>query len=220
MLASDNPVVERHYAAQKAIARRAARDVAALGGATRRDQAAAALIVRDHSQAAVAVAVDYYANLRDQAGIRGRFTQPVTTVRSADRTLAYLTATTAASPEVDAVALIAAVSDYLVAEAGRGQVFASQRADAKATRWARVTSVTACAFCTMLATRGAAYRTEDTASFEAHRSCHCTVQPMFGSPRSYEPPAHIRQAQTLWSESTDGVADKANAFRRAFERGI
>lgn len=219
MRASDNPVVERHYAAQKTIARRTARDVTALGGTTRRDLAAAALIVHDHSQAAVAVAVDYYADLRDQAGIGGRFNQPVTTTRTADQALAYLTASSVDVPEAAALALVAEVSDFLVAEAGRGQVIAAAKADTKATRWARVASTTACAFCTMLATRGAAYRTEETGSFEAHRGCHCTVQPVFGPARSYEPPAHIRQAQTLWSESTDGVADKANAFRRAFERG-
>jgi hypothetical protein len=94
-------------------------------------------------------------------------------------------------------------------------MFAAIEADREALGWARVARPGACYWCAMQATRGAVFETEESASFKPHNDCHCTVEPLFG--RHYEPPAHVRGWQALYKESTDGEADKLNAFRRAYE---
>jgi len=57
-------------------------------------------------------------------------------------------------------------------------------ADQDALGWKRVTSSRACDFCSMLAGRGAVYKSEGNASFTAsgqhyHDNCKCTVQPLY-----------------------------------------
>jgi len=54
-------------------------------------------------------------------------------------------------------------------------------------RWARHASANACAFCRMLATRGAAYGSRDSA-LRAHDHCHCLAVPVRDT---YEPPEYV-----------------------------
>lgn len=219
MPVSDKPIVARHYAAQKAIALQVERELAAAGLSGARARATAALLVAKYAPASVAVARNYYADMRDAAGVKGRFVIPVTRTESADLALAYLDAAAAGekfkTPESTDL-FVARTASMMVSNAGRGQVFTAMRADEKSRRWARVTAGGSCAFCLMLATRGAVYRLESTADFQAHRGCHCSIEPIFYGGK-YEPPAHIRQAQSTWSETTDGLhnTDALNAFRRA-----
>jgi len=60
---------------------------------------------------------------------------------------------------------------------GRDTIMENVRADKRAGGFTRVTSGNSCDFCTMLADRGAVYRTEPT--FEAHKGCNCTAEPAF-----------------------------------------
>ncbi|MBQ1165270.1 hypothetical protein KBZ21_45600, partial [Streptomyces sp. A73] len=60
-----------------------------------------------------------------------------------------------------------AVAQKLVADQGRGTVREAVRRDRQATGWARTAALGACAFCKMLAVRGAVYE-RDTANFRAH----------------------------------------------------
>lgn len=62
---------------------------------------------------------------------------------------------------------------------GRETILNSVRADRRGAGWARITSGNGCDFCQMLAGRDAVYRSEDTASFEAHNHCACTAEPTF-----------------------------------------
>lgn len=120
---------------------------------------------------------------------------------------------------------VEAAAGKMVADVGRNELIEAIEADRQARGWARVTRPGACAFCLMLATRGAVYKSEQTAGaranvkfvgegeFKFHNNCRCTIQPLFGA--VYEPPAHIRDAKKLYRESTKGEGDKLNAFRRA-----
>lgn len=62
--------------------------------------------------------------------------------------------------------------------AGRETITSSIRADRRALGYQRIASGNACAFCSMLADRGAVYG-ENSASFEAHDRCGCTAEPVF-----------------------------------------
>lgn len=76
-------------------------------------------------------------------------------------------------------------------------------------RYARVTSGKPCAFCAMLASRGAVYRSETSGNFQAHASCGCTVEPVLTGPGT--PPGRAAEFAKIW----DDVGGDFNAFRRA-----
>ncbi|GAA3223212.1 hypothetical protein [Actinocorallia longicatena] len=114
--------------------------------------------------------------------------------------------------------LLAGSAIRLTLSGGRATIEASVQADPKARGWARVTSGSPCDFCAMLASRGAVFKSERTAGFEAHDNCACTAQPIFaGTPL---PPGNERYAR-LWEESTAGLsgADARSAFRKALSEG-
>ena len=59
--------------------------------------------------------------------------------------------------------------------------------------WARYASATACAFCRLLATRGDAYRSEETAATKVHD--HCSCLPVEVRDNDYEPPDYVNRWQ-------------------------
>ena len=66
-----------------------------------------------------------------------------------------------------------------IADGGRQTILDSVAADKEARGWARVTDGDPCYFCLTLASRGAVYKSEQTASFEAHDHCECIAIPVF-----------------------------------------
>lgn len=65
-----------------------------------------------------------------------------------------------------------------VLDGGRQTLVQAVRDDDRAVGWERVTSGKACAFCLMLAGRGAVYGA-DSADFEAHDGCSCSAEPVY-----------------------------------------
>jgi hypothetical protein len=59
--------------------------------------------------------------------------------------------------------------------------------------WARYASANACAFCRLLATRGSAYRSENTAATKVHDHCSCI--PVEDRNNDYQPPDYVNQWQ-------------------------
>jgi hypothetical protein len=117
----------------------------------------------------------------------------------------------------NAQTLVKGVTQKMVVDTGRNTLIAAIEADKKARGWARVPRDTCCHFCAMLATRGAVYKSEQTASFQAHDGDHCLPMPLFAD--HYEPPAHVRQWEQIYRDSTRGKSNAAarNAFRVALE---
>jgi hypothetical protein len=82
--------------------------------------------------------------------------------------------------------------------------------------WRRVARPGACAFCRMLASRGAVFSRE-TADFQAHTpNCRCFPAALYEHEAE---PAEVLALREQWNESTAGKSGKAalNAFRRAVE---
>jgi hypothetical protein len=243
---SDTPEVAEHYATQVAL-------TAALFAALRKLwpnlsptdlrgtfprylQGVTALVAR-FQQASISLSADHYEALRDAAGVTTRFTPPIIDPWAEEQLQAYIAKASEdllnglmvdeiylAEITAEIQAEVDAASQLLVMNAGRNEIIAAIEADREAKGWARVTKPGACAFCLMLAGRGAVYKSEKTASFRAHVPkngrggfCQCTVQPLFGT--YYEAAAHVREAKALWNSSTEGVPteDKLNEFRRALE---
>jgi hypothetical protein len=67
----------------------------------------------------------------------------------------------------------------IVANADRDSILGSVTSDPQAVAWRRETAGSACTFCTMLASRGAVYKSERSAGFAAHDHCHCVAVPEF-----------------------------------------
>jgi hypothetical protein len=66
-----------------------------------------------------------------------------------------------------------------ILDGGRDTIIGSVNADKQALGWARVTDGDPCYFCLTLASRGAVYKTEQTADFQAHDHCGCTAMPLW-----------------------------------------
>jgi hypothetical protein len=98
-----------------------------------------------------------------------------------------------------------------VLDLGRDSIIDSVHKDTQAEAWARVTEPKPCAFCALLATRGAVYKSEKSAEFEAHDHCRCHAQPVFtGVP--FEASAQIREFQAFY-RAHPGLQN----FRRAYD---
>jgi hypothetical protein len=82
-----------------------------------------------------------------------------------------------------------------------------------------VTDGDPCAFCAMLASRpilsdrGAYYRSQKTASFEAHNDCGCSAAPAFSHDQQL--PATSHAAAAVYNAR--GPGDSLVAFRKAWE---
>lgn len=92
----------------------------------------------------------------------------------------------------------------------------------RTTRWARVTtSLRPCAFCVMLASRGAVYKSEASAfGFNAsqyHDNCHCIVVPIV---EGGEPSQQSATYYRLWQQATSGYSGRSalKAFRSALRK--
>jgi len=82
--------------------------------------------------------------------------------------------------------------------------------------WCGVSDGVPCAFCALLASRGAVSKTQQSASFEAHPSCGCLAEPAFTLDKFRDD--RSREWNDLYRTATRGHRDKLNAWRRAFER--
>lgn len=191
-------------------------------------------LVDQYGAASSALAADYYDAERVAAQVTGRFTVPLLDPppdEQVDNSLRWATkdiwerdpddpATTPAQLEPLEVRLdqaekkAKAVTQKLVTDQGRGTVRAAVRSDRQATAWARAAALGACAFCKLLATRGAVYK-QDTADFRAHDGCHCGVVPVFKGQR-FELSDHAREWERLYREyAAPHSGEQLNRFRQA-----
>lgn len=155
-------------------------------------------IVGYFTQGSAALAVDFYEEERDRAGVLDRsFT---TEFVVADRTvrirrgIAWASDPLFSGDEETAGKRLAEIVQIETARPYRDTILTNRRKDPQAVGWSRVTSG-GCRFCRMLADRGAVYR-ESTARFAAHSNCNCTAQPVF---RNNDPGTEVGVMQYLAS---------------------
>lgn len=180
-----------------------------------------AALVQQHGSASAGAAAQYYDAARLAAGVKGSYTvipaQPAG-YDQVSKSVAYTTkGLWSATPDVQAArTLTVGTATRMTLDAGRNTVIGAVRGDRKATGWMRVTRPGCCYFCAMLASRGAVYRAEQTADFQAHDHDQCTAAPVFGP---YRPTEEVRSLSRLWHSSTRGTsgADAIKAFRQAYE---
>lgn len=100
---------------------------------------------------------------------------------------------------------------------GRTAVLTAVETDPAASGWARVGDAAPCSFCAMLIGRGPAYKTEQSAGFQAHDHCACVPVAVFSKTAAW--PAGSREIRAFYDEATAEFSgtDKIRAFRRAWE---
>lgn len=250
--ASDDPLTQAHYAAQLGLLlalRRALKalwpslDLGNLKDSLPRYATKVAALVQHYSAANVAISADYYERSRLRVGIRFGFTVPhieppsVESIEQSVRgaldplwqptgsVLDYNEAIASAQGRVEENV------EKIAADAGRNELIEAIENDRYARGFARVARPGACSFCLLLASRGAVYKTAESAGQISassiwpdakgfvnryHVGCRCTIQPLFGP--AYEAPVHVRDALALYIESTknvNGSKAKQAAFRKA-----
>jgi hypothetical protein len=191
-------------------------------------------VIAQYARTSAALAADFYEGQREAARVPGSFTVPVAEPPPPEQTEASLrwatkdlwprdpddSAATDAQRQPTDVRLAQAekkaeqVAQKLVADTGRGTVQEAVRQDRQATAWARSAARGACAFCKMLALRGAVYE-KGTSDFRAHDGCHCGVVPVFKGQR-FELSPHAREWERIYREFAQGHSgDQLRLFRRA-----
>lgn len=136
-----------------------------------------------YGSAAATLGADWYDELRDAAGIPGRFTALAAELPDTDRTdaLAGWGLSPAFKAEPDwgsSLALVSGGLQRIIANADRQSIAMSSVADPKAHGWQRQGSGE-CDFCNVLIGRGDVY-TKKSADFASHDSCGCLAVPAFG----------------------------------------
>jgi hypothetical protein len=184
-------------------------------------------LIRDRFGMSAAMGAAYYAAARQAAGIRGSF--PVAGVPLPPQALIEATLDTTgpfallgriqrAQPLDKAMentgVVMSGAASRLILNGARMAILQAVSDDAEAVGWMRVTAANPCAFCSMLASRGIAYKSAESAGFKAHGLCRCSAQPCYS-----EADAAILNDNPLrqqWQEVTAGYSGKAaiNAWRR------
>lgn len=190
-------------------------------------------VVQKYGAASSVLASQQYMAQRVEAGVRDTFKPStlLTPVNAAERVgWALLNATSPDGIDVDQVVSSLAVSAAKDAhDAGRDTIITNVKKDQQATAWARIpepelTKSGTCAFCAMLAGRGAVYKS-DTVKFLAHtakggkgHNCVCHAEPVFGK---YQPSAQVQKYADLWQSAVVDQnrhgADARAAYRQAIE---
>lgn len=183
-------------------------------------EAAVAALTYKFGQVSAAQAALFYREMRAAAAVGGRF-RPTGAdpagIGQVQQSIGWATkGLYSETPNVEAAKTLAnGVAQKLVVDTGRNTLIAAIEQDQKARGWAREAKPDACSFCALLATRGAVYRSETSASFEAHDHCHCLPVPLFAD--HYEPPAYVRQWQQIYRDAPYGAnaGEARNNFRVA-----
>ncbi|AYF29301.1 hypothetical protein CSH63_17885 [Micromonospora tulbaghiae] len=160
-------------------------------------------LTRMYGESAALAAADWYEELRSQAGVRGRFRArmadpaPREQVEAVTRWAAGPLFTERPDPAPVLRNLSGGVQ-RLVLQPARETVADSVEADPADARWARVPSgAKTCAFCRLLASRGAVYHSEESAGGLArsyHGLCDCVPTPVWpGEEEPYDVDALLEE---------------------------
>lgn len=174
-------------------------------------------LIRVYKQASASLGGAYYEHAREFAGAPGSSTAILATdvIQQQIVTSMFATGQSAARSAIAGgqtgngarKATLTSVSGAVtrhVLNGGRETILQSVAADDQAVGWARVTDGAPCAFCLTLASRGAVYKTEETAGFEAHDHCGCAAMPLWDD-------TSLPATTDMWRELYDRAQREAEA---------
>lgn len=145
------------------------------------------LIVAEYGQAAAALGLEWYEELREESSASRPFTPLAVTPLREDYLDNAVAWATESLREIEAemereleesMARLLPIVEREVAAAMRQTVTENAIEDPDATGWRRFARAGGCKFCQMLAAKGAIF-TEASVDFAAHRNCNCLAGPAF-----------------------------------------
>jgi hypothetical protein len=160
------------------------------------------LLVGQYGELAAGVAADFYDQMREQAAVKGVFTatlaDPVDPAVVRERVRWSIGPLFGDAQPNEALGRLEQVTDELALQSGRDTIAVSTSRDPAKARWARVPVGKTCAFCLTLASRGAVYRSAESAGQgrKYHGDCDCTPTPFWPGdpyPDGYDPDALLQQ---------------------------
>lgn len=232
-------LTRRHYVAQLGVRAATSRDVMRLWagvdptnltGTYDRFAQSATVLARARHSTSSGVAARYQEDFRKAEKVSGRATvklgpglkhiDALNAIRGAGLSGIINARKAGLSPQAAAqrgLVKVLGAAARLVLAGGRDTVIESVAADPQVSRWQRVTSGDPCAFCAMLATRGAVF-SADTADFEAHDHCSCSAEAAY---EGSQMPLTSQRLSSQWNDVTAGLSgdDALNAFRVSLAGG-
>ena len=166
-------------------------------------------IVGYFSEGSAALAVDFYEEERERAGVLDRtfVTEFVVNDRTVKirRGIAWAADPLFSDDDEIAGTRLAEVVQLESARPYRDTILENRRRDPAAVGWRRIPNPGACPFCRMLADRGAVYR-QSSALFSAHPKCHCSAQPVFDANDTGEEASVLQYVASKRSQSPKAKA--------------
>lgn len=176
-------------------------------------------LVRDRASMSAVLATRYYGDSRALAGVPGRFNAlpaPLPSPQLIDGTEdstgigAFLHAIKTGQPvekaRTNAGVQLSGATSKLVLDVGRMTVQQAVLDDFEAIGWARITDAKPCHWCAMLVSRGPVYKSERTASFQAHDHCACMAAAVFSRDEAWL--GNAEELQQQWDDATAGHSGK------------
>lgn len=181
------------------------------------------LLVAQYGDVAAAVAADFYESSRASAGVPGRFTAVLADPVNADDVrgdVRWSVGPLFSRENPDPTAALGRLEqkvDELTLQPGRDTIAHSAGRDPAKARWARVPVGKTCAFCLLTASRGAVYRSAESAGrarkFHANDDCQAVpFWPGDSYPEGYNPDALLQQYMDARKAA---VADKGSDSTKA-----
>lgn len=180
---------DRFVESQRGVRRLVLRDLAAWFATVRDLSPSAAkaeaqkylpLLAEAYGEVSGVAAADFYEAARADSAATGRFAATIarnTAAKVAFGQVGWATAPLFEGDPAAALARMSNVADAASLQVGRDTVIQNSVRDKSSPRWARIPVGKTCAFCVMLGSRGAVYRSADTAGRDFHAACDCQPVP-------------------------------------------
>lgn len=238
-----------HYRTQSTIADATERTVQAMfrrvfdpkdiAASWRRLEPLLVALVQQRHQVSAGVAANYVTAFRSSLGVAGRYVPVIDGLMAADDIVPWLRAAgpttafnlldTGADVAPGTLTKVTGSVTRMVLDGGRNTSILNVERDTACVGYARQARAGCCAFCAMLAGRGAVYKDESIAlrgGFKGptvpdeqryHHNCKCQPYPIYS--RAQALPPNSDQFRETWKEATRGYRgkDALNAFRRVHE---
>lgn len=148
------------------------------------------LLAQAYGEVSAVVAADFYDSARAESAATGRYAAslaPSVAATQASRQVGWASVPLFARDPETSLGRMGSVVDAAALQDGRDTIIHNSLRDRSRPRWARVPVGKTCAFCLMVASRGAVYRSAETAGREFHSKCDCQPVPSWDHGKDLPP---------------------------------
>lgn len=180
------------------------------------------LLAQTYGEVSSVAAADFYDAARAESVAGGRFSAslaPSGAAEQAARQVGWAAVPLFARDPASSLARMGSVVDAAALQDGRDTIIHNSVRDRSGPRWARVPVGKTCAFCIMVASRGAVYRSADTAGRDFHAACDCQPVPSWDHGKDLPPSYDEGQLFGLYDRArADADSGNPKAITAAIRR--